>query len=109
MQDPAALQHIISGMSELKLMKSDLGICPTLLTLQEGPSSSFDVQGISRLKMSSPQELKCGGVICRSLKAKPKKMKRQQGKTHQGMKKRIKQVWRVKAPQASGLGMMQMD
>ena len=107
-QEPSTLDHIISGMSELKLMKSDLGNCPTLLTLQGKPSSFSDVQD-SRLKNDSPQELKCGGVACRSLKAKTKKMKRQQGKTHQGMKKRIKQVWRVKAPQASGLDMMQLD
>ena len=101
MQDPAALQHIISGMSELKLMKTDLGNCPTLLTLQGGPSSSFDVQDSSRLKMNSPQELKCGGVACHSLKAKPKKVKRHQEKPHPCMKILVKQVWRVKAPQAS--------
>ena len=43
MQEPFTLEHMISGMSELKLMKSDLGNCSTLLTLQEGPSSSFAV------------------------------------------------------------------
>ena len=99
MQDPTALQHIISGMSELKLMNNDLGICPTLLTLQGGPSSSFDVQDFSRLKTNSPQELKCGGVACHSLKAKPKKVKRRQEKLHPCIK--ILVVWRVKAPQAS--------
>ena len=93
-------------MSKLKLMKSDLGICPTILTLQGKPTSFSNVQD-SRTKIDSPQKLKCGGVACRSLKAK--KAKHQQGTTHQGMKKRIKQVWHVKAPQALGLGMMQMD
>ena len=61
MQESVTLDDIISGMSELKLMNNDLGIFPTLLTLQGGPSSSFDLQDFSRLKTNSPQELKCGG------------------------------------------------
>ena len=68
-QEPFTLEHILSGMSELKLMISDLGNRPTLLTLQGKPSSISDVQD-SRLKNDSPQELKCGGVACPSLKAK---------------------------------------
>ena len=43
-QEPSTLDHIISGMSELKLMKSDLGNCPTLLTLQGKPSSFSESQ-----------------------------------------------------------------
>ena len=71
-QEQSIRNHIISGMSELKLMKSDLGNCPTLLTLQGKPSSFYELLD-RRLKIDSPQEMKCGGVACRSLKANPKK------------------------------------
>ena len=47
------------------------------------------------------EEMSANHRTARSLKAKPKKMKRHQEKPHPYMIILVKQVWRVKFPQAS--------